>query len=213
MPRVGSFGSASARAFAAGGILPQATFRSITRNNNTGPFSNVNKPAGIAVGDIVLIFADRGGSGGATTITTSGGGTWTKLAAAGGYTAVFWKVLDATDVSNSWGSLPDGYCTTIAYIPNGATGVDLTTYSAVPTAGVLTIPGVSRFGSRGIVTLLSNKSTGPSGVVPTSFTDRQAVATWGSGVADLLTGAYAGGNVVWTGLPAASQDSFLVKFT
>jgi hypothetical protein len=213
MPRLASFGSASWNAFRAKN-LPQATFRSsATVANGNSP---INKPAGIEVGDLVLVFFSADAD--YQTLQTSGGSVWPIVFSSDGRSSCAAKVLTATDVSNSWVySFPTNiYCVALAYKPNGATGIALGTVTKFTGVANPSIPGVSNGNSRGVIAALDTSLTGnpSSGSNPGApFTTRRTPGNL-SAVSESLTGGYTGANVVFTGVDTGGDSyGFLIKFT
>lgn len=190
MPRMGSFGGASWSAFCAKGVR-QATFRSAADTIGAG---TLTKPAGVAVGDLVVIFQTNNAA-----ISTTAGTAW-NVETLSASLQITWKILDATDVANNWvGNAGNTYVA--AYImPPGATGLaDFSYASGAFASGAFTLSGVPRLNTRGVITWLyitpGHALTNPAA----PFVQRLAVAPNDRGMSDDLSGGYNGGSVSWSG--------------
>lgn len=221
MPRYNSFGGASATAFRRK-FLPQVAFRSATITANFGWNTAINKPAGIQVGDIVLLVFFITSGGNVTAVSTNGGNPWTQKSVyvdGGGLEYSVWaKVMDAADIANQWfpGVFPNGgfYCAALAYIPKGAVDVTVGAWVENTVTATMTIPGMSNSNSRGAVSGYIDNG-GVTGTLPGAFslTYNPAVAGGAQKFAEQFTGGYNGGPVLWTGVPTTrSTFGFLAKF-
>ncbi len=193
-------------------IIP--TFK--TSQHNAVASTSVAKPAGLAVGDLVVVLASFDG---ATSMNTVGGSAWgvstNNWPASYSYTSsVFYKVLDANDVANAW-TINASVMTQIAvYQPNGANRISVK--SSTDTGG-----GVGSFNTptyapsashAGAVIIVCDRDDSNSDYVIGDFTVRQSNNSnqyfWCK-IADKLTG-HNGGAVSITGLNVSSSYSQVV---
>lgn len=165
---------------------------------NTGNASTITKPSGIVVGDLVLIICQ-----GHPAIATSGGTAWSVDTSATN-NRIYWKIIDATDVANTWTAPSGTYAFAAAYTANGqaiSSVVSKSSADATVAATSITIPGFAP-GSPGRARLVIAAAIGTdisSGNVtpPSTFTERA------EGVADGIVAdaqqTYGGQNVTFTG--------------
>lgn len=197
------------------------SYRSVATNGNS---SRVTKPSGVAVDDIVLVWAHYIPTG--TTLTTVSGAAWarTELAwAAHGYKSVlFWKKLDAADVANFWdlsATASEGL-NSVAYQSNGATTVTVKSTTANPiNREELDLAAFTPDPlSRGVASFFADRDSGSTPTGPSGFTSRFAgqQSNFYVAGADKITG-YAGGTVVWSDttnfVDYFAEVGFLVEFT
>lgn len=199
-------------ALAAGRSLP-VIYRA--KSTSTGSTSTAPKPAGIAVGDTVVVVAVQ--TIGAS-LTTSSGSAWTSTSfnnTTGARTyAVYSKTLNATDVANAWNfSGAVGGCFSIAYDARG-TGAVAQKESEVNTVAATTVVlnGYSpAWNHKGAFTVMVDETTTATDTTPTNFTSREA-GNYGSGptvrvsFADRIDGNYSG-SVTWTNTGAVSDGT------
>jgi hypothetical protein len=142
---------------------------------SSGGTSTVPRPAGIAVGDLVVVFAGLGVS--VTKLSTSGGADWsgviyTDIGASQQF-GVFWKVLNATDVANGWAldASSSDKIVSAAYVTPGTATVTQKG-STGDGAGGATLTGFTPAAtSRGALAFFGYYS-GSSFVDPSGFTQR-----------------------------------------
>ena len=198
------------RGHARGGNGPPLAFRAEANAAN----SNVaGKPTGIAVGDLVFVLNIGGVTG--VTLTTGPGAAWTRseLVPSSASHILFWKVLNATDVANTWDfNAANQYSYSVAYSANGlaVSSVNLrssavnaaTAQSTLSLAGFAFSNGVPR----SVFSALADEDADTTPVAPPGFTVRSGTALGSvkGGLADMLEG-YAGGAAVWSGLNGAAH--------
>lgn len=174
-----------------------------------GGGTTITKPAGVEVGDLVVVWAIDISSG--ATLTTTSGSAWSKQSVSPAI--AFWKILDATDVANAWtlsSAAADG-AQALRYRGNGTTAA---TVKATTSNGggnsTLTLSGFAKAaGHRGVIALYSQYSGDPSAgdgatiAVPSGFTERRRDYSTGDFfaalIADRLGGYVDGASVQFTG--------------
>lgn len=177
------------------------------------PGTTLTKPSGIAVGDVAVVVITQQNNG-TSTLTTTSGSAWNGPVFFGNSTGgcggsnctsrYFWKVLNSTDVSNSWVVDAANFYMIQDYVGNGATTVS--TSEIAETLGTsLSFPGfVPKLSSRGaMAAVFSGSGVGACvGVItaPGSVAVRVASGAGASGSgapcaqgSDIL--GYAGGSV------------------
>lgn len=203
---------------AAFGQTVQIEFRA---QATTTASATISKPTGVAVGDVVFVF--RTESVAAGNITTSSGSVWTKTSltwtASGlGYvTEVWWKILNATDVANSWVADTIGGYGAVAFRGNGASAVTVkSTKDNAGSQSTLSLTGYTTSNSRGTVTIIADRDTGGD-TVPTGFTSRYGAilnTSWWHGLASKMRfNGSATGTVTWTTQTTAAEVGFLLDVT
>lgn len=168
--------------------------------------ATITKPAGVAVGDIVLVMATFGVGG--KTLSTSGGSAWNRTELAwvssgyGYYSVLFWKILNATDVANAWNLNVAAYTmSAVAYsgTPANATVKAMTENNSG--VGELVLAGFApAANSLGVVTLIHDRDDDLVSITPPAGFAERLDATYGPfhvDVADKLSG-YGGGDITWT---------------
>jgi len=199
---------------------PPVEFVSTASTGSSGASSaTVTKPSGVAVGDLVLVLVDDTET--AVTLTTTSGSAWGKFfQAVSGINsdghAVFWKILNATDVANAWTLSYGGQgATAFRYLSHEATSVSLKDSATASGAGSLSLTGFSKAaGNYGVLTFAINThATAPT--VPTGFVSRYSATPVSSRVvaADMLTGYVDGAAVAWTGFVSGERGGFLLEVT
>ncbi len=177
---------------------------------NTGG-TNVVKPSGVAVGDVVLFVIPDATDATTLTLTTASGGAWTKSffgVPAHGYQAVlFCKVLTALDVSNAWtlSNAEDGRA--YAWVGNDAGSVTVKDTAVNSTAqSSLTLDGFSPDQTHAVIAVIVDRDADVTPTISAGFTIRSSatlVGNWTAAVADDPDG-YTGANVVWSDTDGAS---------
>lgn len=180
-------------------------FRGTTTSAANATF--VSKPAGVAVGDLVVVAIGNSAPVTPLTLTTLSGSAWNKNAmtwATFGYeSTIFWKILNATDVANNWNFSAATAYSCSAYAAPGATAAAVRATFNMPSSGIGigTLPGFTpTAGARGLVSAISDRTGDPNSVfAPAGFTARiksNQSTYWTVALADMPPG-YAGGNLVW----------------
>lgn len=151
-----------------------------------GGGTTVTKPAGVQVGDVVVVWAVDISSG--ATLTTTSGSSWssqsvTASGSTNGATIAFWKILNATDVANAWtlSATPDDGVQALRYRGNGATAVTVkATKVDGGGASSMSLTGFSKAaGHRAAIALYGQSSgdvaagDGAGIAVPAGFTERR----------------------------------------
>lgn len=170
------------------------------------PASTAPKPSGIATGDVVIVIVANTVPG--LTLVTSGGTAWARNEITWlqhGYTSVaFYKILNATDVTNNWGMSANAGSDAFAWRDTDAAVVAVrsTTAAATTNLSSLTLAGFTPANSRFTVSICVDRDNDIVPVAPTGFVSRYGAiagdSNWSIGMADKDN--YAGGNVTWTGL-------------
>jgi hypothetical protein len=177
-------------------------------NSGAGDVANAPKPAGIAVGDLVTVSVVS--VGGAPSLTTTSGSAWGKITLTNTTTprnyALYWKVLTATDVSNTWvfGAGVDG-AFSAAYVGNGATTVTLkeTVVNPISQSSLSFVGYTPSLDSRGSISAMYDIDTDATDTAPSGWTRRDFTkyptggATQKLAYADNL-GSYPGGALTWS---------------
>lgn len=170
------------------------------------------KPTSAAIGDVVVVLV-ASGTPGLTLTTGGGGGAWTRSEltwAAHGYTSIlFCRTLNATDVAQSWTFSGASNARAYAWIGNDAGTVTVkdTTINGTGQAS-LTLTGFATANTHAVIAIVIDRDSGITPVTPADFISRSSAVlngSWVAAVADNLD-AYAGTNVVWTGLDAGADD-------
>jgi hypothetical protein len=145
----------------------------------------VTKPAGIEAGDLVIVISTENVSSGgpfATVLTTTSGSAWGTATLSAGATGVYrywWKILNATDVANTWthNVAHNPSVTALAYRGNGATTLTVISNTANPNASAsptLAIPGYSNTESKGTICWYIDAASTDVATPPSGFTSREA---------------------------------------
>lgn len=196
-----------------------------------GGGTSVTKPAGVEVGDLVVVWAIDIATG--ATLTTTSGSAWSKQSvSAGGSTngavIAFWKILNATDVANAWtlsSAAADGV-QALRWRGNGANAVAVkATTSDGGGNPTLTLAGFSKAaGHRGVIALFGQSQADPAAgdgagiAVPSGFTERRRDYSVPDGfsalIADRLGGYVDGAAVQFTSAPAGpNKQGVLLEVT
>lgn len=190
-----------------GMMVPQPQAISFRASATTSASATISKPAGVAVGDLVIITATDPTSLG--NISTASGDTWTAneiiwtTSGLGYKSRIWWKFLNATDVANSWthsGGAKDFGA--VAWIATGASAVVVksTTNGAGSTTS-FDLAGYTTAVSRGTISVISDRDASAA-TVPSGFTSRFAAVlntSWWQGIAARNFGnPVATGTVTWT---------------
>lgn len=178
-------------------------YRAQAEANNA---STAAKPAGVAVGDLVVVVT---GFDADPTLTTAGGSAWTKDSSA--TQRLFWKILNATDVANAWNfSTSNIYATSIAYSPDGVAIDSVNVRSsadALSSATSISIPGFAPSAGgrpRAVIAAISGGDDIGGGVVPPAgFTERVESGNPEAAFADAQQ-TYYFGPAAFTGLAGGS---------
>lgn len=189
----------------------------------------VTKPTGLTVGDLVFVWALDIAA--AATLTTTSGSAWTALdvgisaGSTNGNSSLFWKVMTATDVSNSWtlssGGADDGI-QAVRYIGNGADTVTVKSAVANGVGGTtLSLTGFSKTaGHYGVIAVFgAPENAGVGGIVaPSGFAERMRDSSGSPDFAAIFTdnlGSYVDGAAVqFTNCDTAAVESgILVEVT
>lgn len=187
------------------------TFRAVGETFNAPSGGAMTKPAGVAVGDLVILVTVSGADG---AVATTSGSTWTKDS--GATQRLYWKVLDATDVANNWVWTGAGtvYLAAIAYSNAGQTISSVAVSGqtdAGPSVTSLTIPGAGPSAAgrpRAVIAALAtnNSAVWVTPSQPTDFTMR-AISSVTASVADRMLG-YSGTSATWTGLTSEASTVY-----
>jgi hypothetical protein len=155
------------------------------------------KPAGVAVGDIVVVLAPDGSS--TFSLTTSGGSVWTRDATVA---VTFTKILNATDVANNWvfDNAPGAGSIAVAWEGRGAAALSLkpTTSVTGPATTSFVVTGFTPSAvSKGVIAFVKGGNVG-SPTPPSNFTNRRADFTLLGQTAFADSIGYPGGSLTWT---------------
>lgn len=165
------------------------------------------KPAGVAVGDLVIVVVPDLDT---LTLTTSGGSAWTRdqinWSTLFYESVAFAKVLTALDVSNAWtfSATATGRATAWAGEDLGGVAIRSPGENVTLSAASLTLTGYTPTDTPLAVAIVIDRDPDVTPVAPSGWTNRFSgvVATnWVVALADFDN--YLGANVVWTGLNGA----------
>jgi hypothetical protein len=198
-------------------------FRS--KSVTTGAPGTVTKPAGVAVGDLVIVV-NVANSFGTTpsTLTTASGSAWGQgTFGAEGVTNIYtywYKFLNATDVSNAWQIASGMGDPVVAVAYDCSKGGSVLTEKAdvfspvnSSTAPTLTAPGfVPADQSHGIIAYFIDAETSASDTVPSGMTvrDTTTAGTAYKAIASDMLGNYEGQDLVWTGVAGIKGEAVVV---
>lgn len=207
---------------ASGGGIGFATVRSIATTTGGQSVTGINKPAGIQVGDIVLVLsADLpGGSAGNDIRSNTIWPNKTGVLPGGSNSeaVLFQRVMTALDLADVWTlTNTGGEYVAIALIPHGATGSAIrSTQANADGQSSLTLTGFQPTGY-GAVILHCDRDADATPAVPTGFTSRFAgniLGAYSFLVADYID--YNGGDVMiapTTGASDFAETAFFVELT
>ncbi len=167
--------------------------------------ATVGKPSGVALGDLVIVLCPLT-AGLGSNMGTSGGGTWSVDELTAFTTgAIFWKVMDATDVANTWTKSDTNDCVALRWQGPGtlAAAVKSTQSTGGGGSSTLVLAGFTPSVNHRAAIAMVNDLDAPTGTTtPTNFTSRYATSVLNVrsvNVVDWL-GGYAGGTVTFANL-------------
>lgn len=183
--------------------------------------SAVSKPAGLEVGDLVVVWA-HGFSSPSPTLQTASGAAWAVVDNNAGVTlagrmALFAKVMTATDVANAWNlseAISEG-AVAIRYVSHGADTVTFKSANVTGSNGNFSVSGAGftkAAGSYGVLGLAISTTEATTIGVPAGFTQRSQVAlnaTIKISLSDNLYGYVDGAGATWTNFntPALASEN------
>jgi hypothetical protein len=179
--------------------------------------ATVTKPAGLEVGDLVLVVCDTDTG---ATLTTTSGPAWSGSYVANGTLAyggvkLFWKVMTATDVANAWTlSFGGNGARSARYRGNGANAVTVKSTGSGSSGSTLTLAGFAKSASTyGVITVMINTA---DPAVPAGFTSRYNAVVGAERIhfADNQAAYVDGASVTWTPVfPGDGYVGFLLEVT
>jgi hypothetical protein len=186
-------------------LLMQTPARAVFRSVNETLTTTVNKPVGLAVGDLLVVLMYNGG-----TISTASGAAWhttnravTTIGTPTNY-SFSWKIADAADVANVISTTAGG-AVAASYYGRGTLLTGLVSKAPFdtgsPSSATVVIPGFTpTVATRGAICLFVDEAEFLTPTIGANFTRRLINNTNGSCTAqfcDLLTPSSVSGATSW----------------
>lgn len=172
--------------------------------------TTVSKPAGVASGDLVVVVVPYCSTG--VTLTTSSGSAWTRSeinwSIYGYFSVLFWKVLNATDVSNAWTLSESNDARACAWQPGTSAVASVTTTASQNAAGQTSYTQAgftTGDATKGAISVVLDRDADVTPGAPSGFTSRASSvleSLFATAIADRPD--YQGGSVTWTNMNGAS---------
>lgn len=193
-----------------GGWNIPIAFRSMVASS--AATSVVTKPAGIAVGDLVVVIIPDGS--GIAGLSTTAGSAWAFDGETVGGVITFWswKVLNATDVANTWNTSANHTADTVAYAYEGRGATTLTRKLGATSSGAVNTldlgtgyaPSAT---TKGFIAYITDNAIADAPTVPAGFQSRGGTAGARKTILSDNLISYNGGPVIWTTVNSSGSNS------
>lgn len=199
------------RPFIGGMMMGRADPLEFRSAAHTTSFATCTKPAGVEVGDLVIVAVSDGMAPGGTLKSGVGGVAWPvdyQFVAAHSYqAAVFIKVLDAVDLASAWVFSGAVDAQAWAFPTEGEVGGAYVRSAAVNglNQATLSLAGFTPTNTFAAIAVIIDRDADVTPAPPADFTTLNVHhAIWTFAVA--ITDSYAGAAAVWSGLDAGVDD-------